>query len=581
MNRILWSIHIACILLLLVNTGDSKRFGSSGSRSWGRSRGRGSSSGSISSARRNPVTHTSNTYKPSAPEQPVHKTVFSNSFKPSAPPAEHVNTVTRPNNRPIGFVQPDTATPFGSAGSGLHKNSQSGGQSSIGFEGLNGKAQNKPTGVNGNEHIQQSNVKPVGTSPGSGSNGFASSSASQNTQLNGQRPIGFEGFGSPHGSSNNNGGSLQSFHPSNQRPIGFEGYGSPSHGVHKNPSSSSGNTQSSYPGSVHTPIQQNTVKPSYTGLGNGGNYYQPGQSPYGYQSGQSPYGYQPGQSPYGQHPYGNSYGHAYGGGSYYPGQSPYSHYPSNNWGGSYQSHHQHVNYGPVTYVQNPGYSGYSNYHYSSHDYGSGDYGFFLGYALGRLGSPSYSYHSYTPFYSDHYVVHHYHHNRESVPKEITVQPNTVVACAGNASVLCSSHTTALCMSNGTIMCVAKREETVPCQNDPSAVCIKTEIPCINKTQPGCEDKNTTVINLPCVSNATVFGNLTFTNNSIVLSDPVNVTSVSGTNNNVLTVKDTRIPNLFCITVIAEPSVQKPNPDAVYEKVKETFTGFLVKAWGAG
>lgn len=240
----------------------------------------------------------------------------------------------------------------------------------------------------------------------------------------------------------------------------------------------------------------------------------------------------------------------------------------NTWTHGFPPYHSsHVNYGPITYMQN---SGYTPYHYTSRDYDSGIYGLFIGYALGNfLSTPTY----YSPFhssYSTHYVVHHYYHNRESVPQELKLAPNVIVDCARNVTVLCSSNTVALCLANGTIMCVAKAQETEPCHNDPKVYCIKTAVPCFNKTLPGCESKNETAISLPCISKTTL-ENSSYVNGSLVTGAAADSKKFMPDG----TLMDSSLMQLyagksndFCITLIAEPAV---NQQAAGSKNSTTAT----------
>lgn len=355
-----------------------------------------------------------------------------------------------------------------------------------------------------------------------------------------------------------------------QRPLGFVDPHNP------NRPAGSGNTFNPYKPSA--PIHE-TVNKGQTSVNN--NAYGMGQShPAGYVP--PSHGYQPGY-------YGNTY---------HPGGYGYGNNHNNDYSSWYRQPHSpggttHINYGPVNYMH--GYPSYgSSYHYTSSDTGSGTLGFFLGYGLGRLTSPSYYYSQYHPsdnvYHYDHYTVHHYYHNKETVPQQLTVPPNTVVACAGNSSLFCPPNTVALCMSNGTIMCVAKPETLIRCPDNSGAYCVQSAIPQLNSTTPTTGQNNTTIINIPCISNATLYGNLTYQNNSIVIKDDRNST-LSGNATSLVPnnsshqnasghVQPNSNPVVFCITVIAEPAVKKPDAAVLYEKIRGNTLHFIANALGA-
>lgn len=210
-----------------------------------------------------------------------------------------------------------------------------------------------------------------------------------------------------------------------------------------------------------------------------------------------------------------------------------------------QSGNTHVNFDPVTNVDNN--PGQNTYHYTSKDYGYDDFGFYLGYALDKASSPQVEEHHH---HYDHYVVHHYHHNRNSVPKQVSITSNAVVECP-NGAAFCSQNTDALCLSNGTIMCVAKPQILVPCPGASDKYCVKSVIPNLNST-----DSATKIIHVPCVSNATIHG---------------------GTVNFSLVASESSI--LYCVTVIAEPAVKKPDALVLYDAAKKSLFRFITRAFG--
>lgn len=255
------------------------------------------------------------------------------------------------------------------------------------------------------------------------------------------------------------------------------------------------------------------------------------------------------------------------------------------------------------------------------DTGSGTLGFFLGYSLAKLTTPSYHYHvgyssySHAPVY-DHYEVHHYYHNNQNIPKTAEIQPNAIVGCVGDAGSFCPANTTSLCTNNGAVMCVASATSTVPCTNEKQTNCVKTTIPCVNSTTPECAKsvQNTTTLSIPCISTAKVYGNLEFVNNTIVISNTTaistNTSGVNSTTNNNGTTSSTELPmtttpspqtttvnstispsnntdatkkepaQTFCVTIVALPAERKPpESEVIINSAKNIFTKFAVKALG--
>ncbi|XP_056647546.1 uncharacterized protein LOC130452358 isoform X2 [Diorhabda sublineata] len=390
-----------------------------------------------------------------------------------------------------------------------------------------------------------------------------------NTQSNtNTRPIGFgdshPGPVGPPKQSSTLGSSSSNNAPAISRPIGFVPPGSPGHST----------------GAVGPP---KTV----AGVGNtpsGGHYgerppaYNPHYNPAGYGSPSTGYNFPPpAYSPAG-HP-------AYSPGSYHapPAYSPGSYHAPP----AYTPHASpgvtviNNNYHPPAYVP--------TYHYSTTDTGSGNLGFFLGYSLGRLTSPSFHYHSssyYDPIPRyDHYTVHHYYHNSNAVPKEATIQPNAVVTCVGDTGSFCPSNTTSLCTNNGAVMCVASASTTVPCTDVQNTNCVKSMVPCLNNTSPECAGtlKKTTDVTIPCISTAKIFANVSYVNNSVVIVD-TNSTSIdinsTTTVSTVTTTPQPTTPQTFCVTILALPAERKiPENEKVIEKADQIFGSFATKVLG--
>ncbi|KAG5873091.1 hypothetical protein JTB14_037647 [Gonioctena quinquepunctata] len=385
--------------------------------------------------------------------------------------------------------------------------------------------------------------------------------------------------------------------------------------------------------------------PAYSPGGHQSQGYQPGGS-YHPQSGYHPQaGYQP-QGGY--HTQGggggatiinNNNNHHYGGRYHPQGATIINNNNNHHHGGGY---HSQGGGGGVTIINNNnnnhhygggyggsyGYGGFApSYHYSSHDTGSGTLGFYLGYSLGRLNTPSYHYHSsyqsnigYTPVY-DHYEVHHYYHNKENVPKVAEIRPNTIVGCLGDSGSFCPAGTTSLCTNDGAVMCVASATSTVPCTDQSQTNCIKSTVPCLNSSAPGCivASQNTTTVSLPCISTAKIFANVTYVNNTLVIANmtqvdsnaTVNASSVNTTMNgttianttagSIVTTTESAVytttfpnptiavntrtvkqdpPQEFCVTILALPAVRKPTVgDTFFSASEKLFGQFALRAFG--
>ncbi|XP_044255464.1 mucin-3B-like isoform X2 [Tribolium madens] len=188
---------------------------------------------------------------------------------------------------------------------------------------------------------------------------------------------------------------------------------------------------------------------------------------------------------------------------------------------------------PVQHPQHHGYyQTYSTYHYSTSDTGSGILGFYLGYKLGKLSTPTYSHESfydgYRPRY-DHYTIHHYYHNADVIPKRQEIVSNTIIRCVGDSTSVCPTNTTSLCTSDGRLMCVVAATALVTCKdaNNQLVNCTSSTMSCVNNTAPECAgiNKTSVVVNIPCLSTADIYGDIKFVNNTIVKHEvPPNITS---------------------------------------------------------
>ncbi|KAL3265347.1 hypothetical protein HHI36_009555 [Cryptolaemus montrouzieri] len=259
------------------------------------------------------------------------------------------------------------------------------------------------------------------------------------------------------------------------------------------------------------------------------------------------------------------------------------------------------NYHPASYSAP---FSYPTYHYSSRDTGSGALGFFLGYSLARITSPSYyhchtCYSGYGPRY-DHYTVHHYYHNSGNIPKEQKVTSNNIISC-GDSSQICPANTMALCTGSGQIMCVVAVTNTIQCLNDPKLKCVQSTIPCENSEAAECKGVpkgQTATVSIPCISNTVIEGNVTTVNNTIVSKDEQkNTTELTTTQNSTfaslgnndtfpslgsnsshsITKRETAQP--YCVTVLAEPSIRKPTEGEIaFNEVTNVFEKFFSKAF---
>ncbi|KAH1010390.1 uncharacterized protein LOC109534289 isoform X1 [Dendroctonus ponderosae] len=351
-------------------------------------------------------------------------------------------------------------------------------------------------------------------------------------------------------------------------------------------------------------------------------------APPAYSPAQNPAGYGP---PPAYHPYSN-------GGAPYPQQQyhqpgyPYPNSPHYGSGGMTNIHVTNINTNNHHY--NEGYGGgfggfggysYPSYHYSSNDLGSGTLGFFLGYSLAKITTPTFHHHSfydgYTPRY-DHYEIHHYYHNSGTVPAQSTIQPNAIVGCVGDSGSICPQGTSSLCTNNGAILCVASAASTVPCTDAAQGNCVRTVMPCVNGTQDCTVGSNTTLA-IPCISKAQVPGNVTYVNNTVIVNHTtiinnfangtslnetvtsanstsgntvngtavelsvLNITTpVNGTEPNANTTRSRRDTpaqpvNEFCVTILALPAEKKPSTqEQLLEKSTNVFAKFFVRALGA-
>ncbi|KAJ8928101.1 hypothetical protein NQ314_019366 [Rhamnusium bicolor] len=134
-----------------------------------------------------------------------------------------------------------------------------------------------------------------------------------------------------------------------------------------------------------------------------------------------------------------------------------------------------------------------------------------------------------------------------VPKEATIEPNAIVACVGDTGSFCPANTTSLCTNNGAVMCVASAVSTVPCTKEKQTNCVKSTVPCKDNNAPECKQSTQSAasIAIPCISTAKVYGDISYVNNSIVISnstdynnttitDAISIVTTTESNTNVTT-----------------------------------------------
>ncbi|KAF7273820.1 hypothetical protein GWI33_013489 [Rhynchophorus ferrugineus] len=578
----------------------------------------GGKSGRISSSRPSPSRPSTSYSRPSSHyPSPSHPNPVSLSYSPS-----HGSPSSA--SRPIGF---DVNSRPSSSGGNTHPV----GPPNYGFNTGGGSSSFGSKPSSNQEHV--SVAKNVGTS---------------NTAVGGGAqppPYGFK----PAGTSNTASGGVQppsyGFKPSapvdhatNAKPLGTSntaGGGSqpPAYGF--KPSAPVGPPTNVKPvGNTQPGVAYPVQPPPYSP-------YNPGVAPPAYNPAHNPAGYGPpppaySAGGYGQHPYGGYPQQQYHAGGYQP---HYGAAPSGITNININNYNTHTNYGGGGFGGGyGGYSSYPTYHYSHSDVGSGTLGFFLGYSLAKLTTPTYHFGSsgsYSPRY-DHYEVHHYYHNKESIPAQSTIQPNAIVGCIGDSGTICPSGTTSLCTNNGAILCVASATSTVPCTDQKEGNCVKTVVPCVNGTG-DCSAGQNKSISIPCISKAKVMGNITYVNNTIIVNNTTIINNSIVVNNNmtvsnnnmtvsnnnmtvissnstvnntsstvsntttVPTIMTTLIPetttmaalnrskrdtptlpvNDFCVTILALPAERKPTPQEKFLSAGTTFfSKFFVRAFGA-
>lgn len=169
------------------------------------------------------------------------------------------------------------------------------------------------------------------------------------------------------------------------------------------------------------------------------------------------------------------------------------------------------------------------------------FGFGFGKVLRNVAAGFLIWHVVSSLTRTPYRVYNYYNNPEAVPQEINLPANLITLCEENVTSLCAENTTPLCTTNNTVLCVALMPATTTCGGDDSSQpCVTSTVSCKGNTDdPDCkgdEGKNITLI-LPCISNATLQGNL------------VNVT-INVKNGDVID------GTVFCVTTMAQPAPEE-------------------------
>lgn len=561
------------------------------------------------------------------------------SYPSPSRPSPSYPSYSSPSHTPIGFdrVNPVSSQSGGTSGS----RGGAAGPRSYGFSSSSGNspAGGNPPAIGFKPSVTQGSGTPSHSS-NSPSYGFKPSAPQEH--VTNTKPLGSTNTGAGHGSSPGGQPPAYGFKPSapvgpptNVKPVGH------------------------LPPGANYPVQPPPYTPHNPGIPPPA--YNPAHNPAGYGP---PPAYNPSYNPagYGHPPsYQSGYGHPAYPQQQYHGAGYQPHYAGSPGGvtnininniNTNNNHHYGGGYGGGFY--NGGYSSGSSiglgwgschfncaptYHYSDGAFGHGTLGFFLGYSLAKVTTPTYHYHSsfydgYTPRY-DHYEVHHYYHNRDSIPAQSTIQPNSIVGCIGDSGTICPTGTTSLCTNNGAILCVASATTTVPCTEQKQGNCVRSTIPCV-KDSADCKLGTNQTVTIPCVSTAKVPGNITYVNNTIVVNQttivnnnfnngtlndtmsssntssvlsasnsvingsvPVsNLTdsalatalNISSNNGTIVTSPDSTrrkrdtssVPvNEFCVTILALPAERKPTQQEIlFKQGTSIFSKFLVKALGA-
>lgn len=231
---------------------------------------------------------------------------------------------------------------------------------------------------------------------------------------------------------------------------------------------------------------------------------------------------------------------------------------------------------PVAHERYPGYfHTHSTYSYTSHDTGDGALGFYLGYKLARISTPTYNhetfFNGYQPRY-DHYSVHHYYHNPEAIPPRQEIYPSNIIDCVGDSGDVCPVNTTSVCTRDGKLMCVAPATATISCHNN--LMCTRSLISCVNNTASECSGKqNNTWIDIPCLSTAKIYGNISVVNNKLIInnSSMTNLTTTVTNANNTSNATSTTSPTTTLLPITVTSSlVVEPTTSTYWKWKRQVF-----------
>lgn len=168
----------------------------------------------------------------------------------------------------------------------------------------------------------------------------------------------------------------------------------------------------------------------------------------------------------------------------------------------------------------------------------------------------------------------------------------IVGCVGDSGTVCPAQTTSLCTNTAALMCVVSATSTVPCTDNQRVNCVRSEVPCVNNTAPECQEsgKGSTVLNIPCISSAKIYGQLTVVNNTI-LGNGNNLMTNTAMNSNsapypvTTTLQSNKVKGQetqnFCVTIVALPAKRKiTQGEIAFQGAKDLTSKFLAKVFGS-
>ncbi|XP_023014581.2 uncharacterized protein [Leptinotarsa decemlineata] len=227
------------------------------------------------------------------------------------------------------------------------------------------------------------------------------------------------------------------------------------------------------------------------------------------------------------------------------------------------------------------------YQYKLEATGNKTLGYYLSNRLGRLKYPTYYYmvqkEAIQKF--DHYSVHHYHQGKEIIPIEMDLYAESISACLGDSGTFCPANTTSLCLNDSSVMCVTDVLLTEPCEKTKGTNCVKSTLPCLDNKAPKCRKGVKRVhVTMPCMSVATVFGDIMYVNNTIYTSSSsdtqsyIDIQRIPKRTVNSTTPYDRA--QQFCITIIVLPAERNISEgEKLLKSSKNVFLNFAMNMFG--